>query len=696
MKRQIVNSILATLTAVAIPLGGVFLPTHSPISQTTFAYASPQEPQLTITSVGEPTLAPGADLTLSVELINPTGEPMTITGFNVRSQSWPATTTVAVSTWLSGRTYGYSLFSADAELAIPAGQSITHTLTIPRSTIEWANTASAWGPRGIEVNAFTGDGDELSDRSFVIVTPDVELTRTTFTAVVPVVQPLPSHAVTIPELIGNVLAETENETLESGTGSTNSGAGNTESGAESQKAQTQAGLDFSAQWDFPGVTIMSDPMSDQQLDFKVAEHQPLPSFDADLAALAHSQNPERVNKFLRTGIPHTFIPAGPTDLTTLRTVRASGISTAILSDSELVPASAQLYNDDAHTTLDVDGEPMPIVVANATLSHAINGHLLVNGENIDLDPLDSRQAALAISAVLYRQQPNNQRAVAVLLPRTKIDSPQIPHAARNVAALAQAPWNKAASLTTLLSTPTVDFDYENLPETLISNGEINDQGLRNYDQALSVAHQVAGIFNVGSRLELAIDKYAGTVLSSAWRQDPQNRDTFIDAFKIIDRQAIRVEKSSTINLISTSSSLPVRVKNSYNYPITVTVSLDVPDSRLHPTDSDRLTIPANSSAQAMIPVEAWGSGNLNITVNITTASGLTIGESSQVHVRVRADWENTGTAVIALLVGALFITGVYKSIKKGRRSQPLDPRAASLATAQRLHTHNTRDLPNSE
>lgn len=143
MKRQIVNSILATLTAVAIPLGGVFLPTHSPISQTTFAYASPQEPQLTITSVGEPTLAPGADLTLSVELINPTGEPMTITGFNVRSQSWPATTTVAVSTWLSGRTYGYSLFSADAELAIPAGQSITHTLTIPRSTIEWANTASA-------------------------------------------------------------------------------------------------------------------------------------------------------------------------------------------------------------------------------------------------------------------------------------------------------------------------------------------------------------------------------------------------------------------------------------------------------------------------------------------------------------------------------------------------------------------------
>ena len=39
-------------------------------------------------------------------------------------------------------------------------------------------------------------------------------------------------------------------------------------------------------------------------------------------------------------------------------------------------------------------------------------------------------------------------------------------------------------------------------------------------------------------------------------------------------------------------------------------------------------------------------------------------------VRVRADWENIGTAVVGLALAAVFVIGLVKSVRRGRRKIP--------------------------
>lgn len=177
---------------------------------------------------------------------------------------------------------------------------------------------------------------------------------------------------------------------------------------------------------------------------------------------------------------------------------------------------------------------------------------------------------------------------------------------------------------------------------------------------------------------------------------PEARAAYAAALNTIDTSALKVETSSTINLISESSSLPIHVTNTYDYPVNVTVTLTAPDRRLHALEPANATIPAHSTTHVTIPVEAWGSGNLDVDVAITDSSGLTLGKSSTVHVRVRANWENTGTVVVALLIGTLFIFGVIKSIRNGRRSEPVDPQLASHAIHQASATASKPLSQNSE
>ncbi|RAG74394.1 hypothetical protein DN536_31090, partial [Burkholderia multivorans] len=51
-------------------------------------------------------------------------------------------------------------------------------------------------------------------------------------------------------------------------------------------------------------------------------------------------------------------------------------------------------------------------------------------------------------------------------------------------------------------------------------------------------------------------------------------------------------------------------------------------------------------------------------------------------VRVRADWENIGTAVVGLALAAVFVIGLVKSVSRGRRKIPEQQLAAAVARAK--------------
>ncbi|QCX47473.1 hypothetical protein EBF03_08810 [Arcanobacterium haemolyticum] len=663
MNTHILRSVLAALLAA----------TFSPLAFAAENEAATGQASITIESVGEPTLAPDHDLTLTVAIANPTKSPLDITGLTVKSQIWPATHASHVSAWMAGETHGYTLQEESTELTIPAGQTIKKTITVPRANITWSSTAYAWGPRGIEIEANTGKDAALTDRSFVVVTPNTELPRTQFTTILPITNAQPQTALSGYDLIAHALT-TDHQAIPTG-----------------GTAGSSAYL-----WDIPGITAVSDPNVPISAPFKNAELHALPAFDADLAALTHAGATDRIPTFTRSAAPDIFVPAGPTDLATLRAVRAAGIPAAIVPDSQLTPAIPQLFTAHAHTGITIDGSIMPILTADTTLSNAISGTLTNNDQQIRLDALDRRQTALAMSAILYRQQPNNQRAVVALLDRGASTRADAVTTRDIVTALVNAPWNEASSVSNILATPATGYEFEDLPESQVAPGELDAAGLAQYDAAVAAVHNLASIFGSPDDLGMSVDSYSAQFLGTQWRWFPAQRAEFVKALGFVDKSLLRIEASSTINLISESSALPIHVTNGYDFPVEVTVTLRTPDSRLRALSPTKVTVPAKSTAQAMVPVEAWGSGDLDIEARLSNDAGLTVGESSSVHVRVRANWENWGTLIVAGLVGGLFLAGVVKSIRKGRRSQPVDPQEAGKAIKERAENASKPLSPDAE
>ena len=168
---------------------------------------------------------------------------------------------------------------------------------------------------------------------------------------------------------------------------------------------------------------------------------------------------------------------------------------------------------------------------------------------------------------------------------------------------------------------------------------------------------------------------AQELTSVSWRGNPSGREALIRTIAPTPAQleTIHVSTTSTMSLISESSALPVQVTNGFHQPVTVTVHLDVPDTRLRAPSPVEVTLPGSSTTTVSVPVEAHGSGNLDVEVTVTNADGTVVGAKDVLRVRVRADWENVGTVVIAGAVGLVFLIGLVKSVRDGRRSKPVQP-----------------------
>lgn len=69
-----------------------------------------------------------------------------------------------------------------------------------------------------------------------------------------------------------------------------------------------------------------------------------------------------------------------------------------------------------------------------------------------------------------------------------------------------------------------------------------------------------------------------------------------------------------------------------------------------------------------VPIEAVANGNVDLTVHILDEpGGDDVGRSASFMVRVRADWEDIGTAVVAGLLSVGFVIGMVRTIRSGRR-----------------------------
>lgn len=653
---------------------------------------------LEIIGTGEAILLPGKDLTLRLRVENLGENAAKLENLELRAAYSPSTTQTSIYNWMRGATAGKSILSFPQNLSLAKGETKEITLTLPADKRPWSTKAFEWGARGIEVQASIAgneDNENLRDRTFITVAPEAEITPMPISVLLPVTAGVKKLAETpdIKELV----------------------AGENSQSAEKIANKKEAGVQLQKRilaWDIAGVNAFVDPaflqedqVPLQQSSFKQAKLHLLPTHDVDFAALAHTGQASLAKKIVEhtqkqalniSGEPklEQIFLEGKADAQTLNLVAQTGISQVIMED-RYAPAERELYytpSPYSHIYLE-DGE-LNVLLFHSAISSALHGRLPAptGDDYLDLSTFDAQQTSIALSAVHFGQAPNYSRPIVVRIERGIVDGNS---GAENdavakergtancqencpvkenteltaVRALLQAPWLKPASLENIENTNTRQLNEGGISEQEINPGELSAADLQNLQINRAALDEIIQIIENPTTFRAILDNYTERMLATDWRKDPKARKTAINqlaAPQLIS--GIKVEESSTINMISDTAEIPLHITNPFPVPVNVTVKVKAPDSRLEIPAAVSAQLRAGTTTTVAIPVQAYGSGNLQLEVHIVNKNGHEVGTSAAINMRIRASWENAGTLVLAILIGLVLVVGVTKSVRSGRRA----------------------------
>ena len=410
----------------------------------------------------------------------------------------------------------------------------------------------------------------------------------------------------------------------------------------------------------------------------------LPPMDADLVALSHvstgaSQIREAINQSKAMVSKDQLLSGARADVaisssleldqTYLDAVKGQ-VSTVISPPDALYPAGDLDYIPDSTAFLN----NQRVLIPDQTLSESVSGMLTTyEGFLGNLTDFDARQLARGTTAVITRQRPDQVRHVLLLVERDSASNMDVKDLNDRLSAINNS-WSTPAPLTELeqlASTKASDgteIEREPLPVSSTDPYRINEQELATASKTVSTTQNMVSIYNEPAKIAGSTLRLTEVATSSAWRQGKFM--VVIDDVgcrnKIIGNM-LRTLPSSTINLIDSSAHLPVRVSNDTSQPAKVTIHLRPSRSLLRSKGDTTAVIPANSQTTVMVPVNAVGSGDIDVKVSMKNALGQPVGSSSTVHMRVRANWESWFTWGLGSVFSVLMVAGIVRTVHRGRR-----------------------------
>lgn len=410
----------------------------------------------------------------------------------------------------------------------------------------------------------------------------------------------------------------------------------------------------------------------------------LPPMDADLVALSHvstgaAQIREAINQskamvgsdqLLSGARADVAISASlELDQTYLDSVKGQ-VNTVISPPDALYPAEDLDYIPDS--TANLNGQR--VLIPDQTLSESVSGVLTTyEGFLGNLTDFDARQLARGTTAVITRQRPDQVRHVLLVVERDSASNMDVKDLNDRLAAINNS-WSTPAPLTELEQLATTkandgtEIAREEVPVSSTDPYRINEQELAEASKTVSTTQDMVSVYNEPAKIAGSTLRLTEVATSSAWRQgkfmvvidDVGCRNKLIGTM-------LRTLPSSTINLIDSSAHLPVRVSNDTSQPAKVTIHLRPSRSLLRSKGDTTAVIPANSQTTVMVPVNAVGSGDIDVKVSMKNALGQPVGSSSTVHMRVRANWESWFTWGLGSVFSVLMVAGIFRTIRRGRR-----------------------------
>lgn len=621
------------------------------------AQAAPQDAvSLTLHEVAPSYVGPDDEITFSGEITNTgRGELTAITvWWRMRT---PVLTTETLASWLAEEEDDIApltLARHDLPDPLPAGESVGFEMVIGLDNSPF-DYGSANGPRGIEliVTATAADGETIRDhtRSTLIwyqeETPPVPLTvavpltataaewQEAITSATPVAQ------AAAPRLLA-VLAELAEVDI---TWGVDSAVIDAIPPAQIEYVQPTDPAD--AQED---RTPVEWPPSEaaERLTTAIAEHTGTrPVIPLGWAAPDHQllfragpqgqeirdRNQAYAAEVLTTGgLP--FVTDTAWSLTSLSLAAASHFATT--HTTVLVPPTAT-------GTLAVPPTATEVLVWSAKQSFT---DLLTS--EIPADELRAR-------SLIHAQ--NDPHLLATLT--GEITAVEATHLARNLAVLADVPW--------------VDLGDLHRPELMTSGpvtptaSPLDPTQVTRVARALHRTDSLASITDAPERFAAAANTTAFAALTQAW-QEAATPQSLIDTLtRVAEGEYLRIAQPSTVNLISQGGDLPVGIESTATIPLYPTVVVEPDDPRLQVEAAVPAALTPASSTTVVVPITAVANGNVTATIRLLDGGGEEVAQPQTFTVRVRADWETTGTAVIAGLVAAGFVFGLYRNMRAARR-----------------------------
>ena len=435
----------------------------------------------------------------------------------------------------------------------------------------------------------------------------------------------------------------------------------------------------------------------------------LPYGDADVAALAHAGAADvlatavdRARSVARAaGIPQTASatvvwPAiSLPDLATAAFVRGDGSRALLVGPGELLAPGVLTYTPTGRTTVSTRGGDVAVLVPDARLSAGMTSGLVASipPAEPDEDPPESQpepwrttaarqvtgasagQDLLAELAVITRERPSEARHLLVTVPRDW--APDVSVVPGQLQALSAAPWVRLEPATALIGAPAPEVDRGTLPARSVEASEVPVGEIGMLQSATADREALAQMVEDPGSLLRDVDAEVLVPLSVAWRANPEGRSDLVRE-SAVRTDALRsavsvVEPASTVNLLSTTGALRVRVANALDRAVQVTVSLRPGNSRLVADEAVEVTIPAQDEQLVEIPVHAIQSDDVDVAVEVRTPDGVLVDDDVTLTVRVRAEWENIGTAVVAALMALGVVIGLIRTIRRGRTARRAAP-----------------------
>ena len=425
----------------------------------------------------------------------------------------------------------------------------------------------------------------------------------------------------------------------------------------------------------------------------------LPWGDSDTAALAHLQQTSlietatqrtRESAIVKAGAPASLAwPASSiTDSATVDVLPQS-TSTIIASPTSLPVADELTYTPSGLGAL---GD-RAVLLPEQSLSEALASRTPEVGtadqaqqaapstQTPQAAELDTRQLLRGDSAILTRQAPALERDIVVAMPRQAASSADPPALQERVDALHSTSWAQPQSLSALeeharaeveaVDEGTSGIERSEPPDRVTDNDELPTATLAAAAGAASTLQSVSSVLSDPAALLGDYTDLEAVVSSASWRADSATRDAQIPTAEAAGAgvtSSLAAVPSSTINLISSEAQLPVRITSSLDQNVTVQVYLVSDNKRLQVPRTTTVTVPAHQQAKVTVPIQAVGSGDVGLTVQVLAADGTTVGTPTTVHMRVRADWESRGTGIIVGILVSIVVIGTVRTVRRGRRT----------------------------